>query len=87
VAEAARDIIALNGLADKITVIAKDARKVMLGEDLPRKADLFVAEIVDNALLGEHVLEWMVIAKTRLLKPGAVLVPQAVAAVGALASG
>ena len=35
-AEKARDIVALNGLSDKITVIHKHSRDLVLGEDLPR---------------------------------------------------
>jgi type II protein arginine methyltransferase len=87
VAEAARAIIARNGLADRITVIAKEANQVRLGEDLPRRADLFVAEIVDNALLGEQVLPLTELARAKFLTPDAILLPRAVSAMGALVSG
>ena len=82
VAEAARDIISRNGLSERITVIAKSAEKIRLVEDLPERADLFVAEIVDNSLLGERVLPLTELARARLLKPGAVLLPRAIAAMG-----
>lgn len=87
VAEAARAIIARNGLADRITVIARDANQVRLGEDLPRRADLFVAEIVDNTLLGEQVLPLTELARAKFLTPDAILLPREVSAMGTLVSG
>ncbi|NEX18408.1 MAG: hypothetical protein C1943_17845 [Halochromatium sp.] len=87
VAEAARAIIAHNSLSDRITVIAKDAHDLRLGEDLPQRADLFVAEIVDNSLLGEQVLPLTELARARFLTPDAILLPRTVSAMGALVSG
>lgn len=87
VAEAARAIIERNGFSDRITVIAKDAEDVELGVDLPARADLFVAEIVDNSLLGEMVLPLTELARERFLKPDAILLPRTVSAVGCLVSG
>lgn len=87
VAEAARAIIARNGLADRITVIAKDVNALRLGVDLPRRADLFVAELVDNHLLGENVLAITEMARARFLTPEAVLLPQRIAAMACLVSG
>lgn len=84
VAAAARDIIARNGLSDRITVIAKDAYALQLGVDLPARADLFVAEIVDNTLLGEGVLPLTDLAKDKFLKPDAILLPNQVSAMGYL---
>jgi hypothetical protein len=87
VAEAAREIIARNGLAERITVIAKDAYSVRLGEDMPQRAEVFVAEIVDNTLLGEHVLPLTRLARQEFLKPDAILLPRVVSAMGYLVSG
>lgn len=87
VAAAARAIVARNGMADRITVISRNARDVKLGVDLPERADLFVSEIVDNTLLGEHVLPLTELARERFLKPGAPLLPWHVAAMGCLVSG
>lgn len=84
VAAAAKEIIARNGFADRITVITKDAHAVQLGIDLPERADLFVAEIVDNTLLGEGVLPLTDLAKSKFLKPDAILLPQRVSAMGYL---
>lgn len=87
VAEAARAIIARNGYAERITVISKDAHEVRLGVDMPVRADVFVAEIVDNSLLGEGLLPLTELARTRFLSPDAILLPRAVSAIGCLVSG
>lgn len=87
VAEAARDIIARNGLAERITVIQKNATEIRLGKDLPERADLFVAEIVDNHILAESVLALTEFARAHLLKPGAKLLPHSVSAMGMLVAG
>lgn len=80
VAEAAREIVARNEMADRITVIPREASEV----DLPGRADLFVAELVDSALLGEKVLALTRLARRRFLKDGAVLLPHTIAAWGCL---
>lgn len=87
VAETAREIIARNGMSDRITVIAKDVDNMQLGVDLPQRADLFVAELLDNHLLGENVLPITETARARFLKPDAILLPQHIALMGALVSG
>ncbi len=87
VAQVARAIVARNGLADRVTVIAKDAHDLKLGEDLPARADLFVAEIVDNSLLGEDVLPLTELARARFLKPEALLLPCEIATLGYLTDG
>ncbi len=87
IAEVAREIVARNGMSDRITVIAKEAKDLQLGVDLPGRADLFVAEIVDNGLLGEEVLPLTEFARTRLLKPEAILLPGHISTVGFLVSG
>jgi type II protein arginine methyltransferase len=87
VAAAARDIIEKNGLSDRITVIAKDVLALQIGIDMPHRADLFVAELVDNSLLGENVLSLTALARERFLVPDAILLPRCIAAIGCLVSG
>lgn len=84
VAEAARTVIAQNGMQDRITVISKGAMDVSIGTDIPKRCDLFVAEIVDNSLLGEGVLPLTEYARKNILVPNAILVPRAVSAIGSL---
>lgn len=72
----ARENIRRNGYADRVTVVAKHSRDLIVGVDLPRRADLLVSEIVDNALLGEHVLDTVEHARAQLLAPGATTIPR-----------
>jgi type II protein arginine methyltransferase len=74
VAAAAREVIAANGLSDRIRVIARHS--TALGEaDLGGRADILVSEIVSNDLLSEGVLPAHRDAVARLLKPGAQVIP------------
>jgi len=85
--EVARENIARNGLSDRVTVIPKLSNDVRLGEDLPVRADLFVAEIVDNGLLGEEALAITADVSERLLTPEAILLPDRIELRGTLAGG
>jgi 2-polyprenyl-3-methyl-5-hydroxy-6-metoxy-1,4-benzoquinol methylase len=60
-----------NGLADRITLVPGWSTQV----DLPERADVMVSEIIGNEALGEHVLEVVLDAKKRHLKPDARLIP------------
>ncbi len=60
-----------NGLADRITLVS--GRSTHL--DLPEKADVLVSEIIGNDPLDEGILETTADAVTRLLSPGARLIP------------
>jgi len=87
VAAAARKNILNNGLADRITVIEKSSYDIKLGIDLPRSPDIFVAEIVDNSVLGEHVLPIMEDVWSRLLNEKTLVLPHIVMARGVLVGG
>jgi type II protein arginine methyltransferase len=84
IAEAARDIVALNGFTS-IGVVAKDSTELDPETDMGGQADLIVAEIVSNDLLIEGVLPAMEDAARRLLRPGGTVIPAAGAAMIALA--
>ncbi|HEX8238483.1 MAG TPA: methyltransferase domain-containing protein [Allosphingosinicella sp.] len=75
VAAAATRIAARNGLADRITVIAKSSRDLRIGEDLPGPCDLLMSELFDDTLFGENIVAILEDAR-RLLKPGAPVVPR-----------
>ena len=45
--------------------------------ELPERADLLVAEVIGNEPLEEEILETMLDARHRLLKPGARMIPHA----------
>ncbi|HWK36403.1 methyltransferase domain-containing protein [Sphingomonas sp.] len=77
VAEAARAIVAANGLADRVTVIAKKSTDLDLAVDLGgAPVDVLVSEIISNDLLAEAALPVMNDAVRRLLKPGGRMVPE-----------
>jgi type III protein arginine methyltransferase len=73
--EVAREIVAHNGLADKITLINKDCRALRVPDDLPETADLLVFELFDCSLIGEGVLHFLAHAREHLLKATARFIP------------
>ena len=76
IAEAARQVIARNGLADRITVISKWSHEIVIGSDMPEPADVVISEIVDTVLLGEGALATLTHAMGALAKPGARAIPE-----------
>jgi type II protein arginine methyltransferase len=87
VADTAAEIIAANGFADAIRVIAKSSLALDPATDLERKPDVLVTEIFSCDLLAEQVLPAMRHARAVLLAPGATIVPAAASAVGRLTGG
>jgi len=75
-AEAAREIVALNGLAGRITVIHARSTDLALGADMAARAELLIGEIVDAGLLAERILESFADARARLLAPDAAVIPR-----------
>jgi tetratricopeptide (TPR) repeat protein len=76
-ADAARDTVAQNGYADKITVITKKSTQLEVGQDLPEKADVFVSELVNIGMLAPNMLQILAHARRNLVKPGAAIIPAA----------
>ncbi len=87
IARKAMKIVAANGYADRIEVLARKSTDLRVGHDLPRPANLLISEILSEDLLGEGVLLSIAHAKRHLLEPGAPMIPQAASIVGALAGG
>jgi type II protein arginine methyltransferase len=75
IAAAAREIVARNGLADRVRIVAKHSSELDLQQDLGGPADVLVSEIVSNNLLGEAVLPTLEDVVPRLLRPGAAVIP------------
>jgi protein arginine N-methyltransferase 7 len=75
VAERTAAIVAHNGFADRIKVIAKNSNALEIGVDIDEPVDILVSEIIADNLLGEYVLPTMERAVPRLLKPGATIIP------------
>jgi len=83
-AEIARQIVAENGLSDVINVVQKQSLDLVVGVDLPRRADLIVSVIVDCGLVGEGVLSTVAHAREHLLAPSGKLLPESARVSGAL---
>lgn len=77
IADAAATIVARNGFAERITVIARRSTELDPEKDLPRRADLLVSEILDAGLIGEGMLPTSRDALRRLVRPGAQVIPAA----------
>lgn len=75
VAAVAEQVVADNGMSDRITVVNARSTDLRVGVDLPARADVLVTEIFDCGLLGEHVLPVLEHARAELLRPDARLVP------------
>lgn len=75
IAERARAIIAANGYADRVQVVAKHSSELRLGLDLSGPADIFVSEIISGSLLNEAVLPVVQDVVPRLVKPDGIVIP------------
>lgn len=84
IAEMARAIIADNGYSDSVTVHTAPSTELAVGAHLDEKADILVSEILSSDLLTERVIDTFEDAHARLLKPGAMIIPRAAAAIGCL---
>jgi tetratricopeptide (TPR) repeat protein len=75
IAEAAVDIVRLNGYNEVIEVVDRHSGQLKVGVDLPRKVDVIVAEILDAGLTGEGCVPSLRNALRTLAKPNARVVP------------
>jgi len=76
IAEVATEIIERNGYKEKISVLNKKSTDLIIGEDLPQKADLIVSEVLSSEFVGEGVRTTVLDANRRLLKKGGRMIPQ-----------
>ena len=89
VADHAQQIVARNGLADKVKVLGKSSHMLEVGpdKDLAARADVIVTETFSSGLMGEGVLPTMEHAVAELLAPGGTVIPRAATARGYLIGG
>jgi len=85
-ADLAVEIIRRNGLAERISVIAKASTDLVVGVDIPAPASLLVTETFDSLLIGEGALATIADARARLLTPDAKVIPAAGRIMGQLVS-
>lgn len=75
--DVARETVELNGYSDKVTVIGKKSTDLVVGQDMPEKADVFVSELINVGMLAPDMLTILQHARQNLLKPGAKIIPAA----------
>ncbi len=64
-----------NGVGDRVTVVEGMSNEVVLDE----KFDVVVSETIGHMIFDEDVVEIMIDARERFLKPGGVMIPERVA--------
>ncbi|KAF2365363.1 S-adenosyl-L-methionine-dependent methyltransferase [Trinorchestia longiramus] len=74
-ASCAEKILARNGFSSKVRVVHKRSTELVVGEDLPERANLLVAELFDTELIGEGAIGTYDHARRHLLTEDALLVP------------
>ena len=77
IADVATEIVALNGYADRVSIVSRKSTELDADADLGGRVNLIVSEIVSNNLLAEEVLPTMADAVARLLAPGGRMIPEA----------
>ncbi|MEO1044524.1 MAG: 50S ribosomal protein L11 methyltransferase [Pseudomonadota bacterium] len=82
VAEAAREIVARNGYADRITVIGKDIRDVRLGEDISERCNLVVQDIIWPEPLSKDIHHLLDYCRDTLLTDNALFLPESLTMCG-----
>jgi len=76
IAQAAKEIIDINGYSGKISVLNKKSTDLVVGVDLPQRADLIISEVLSSEFVGEGVRTTILDANKRLLKKGGRMIPQ-----------
>ncbi|XP_052815525.1 protein arginine N-methyltransferase 7-like isoform X2 [Mya arenaria] len=74
-ADCAKKIIAENGFAAQIKVIPKRSTDLVIGEDLPERANILVTEVFDTELIGEGAIGTYTHALRELLVKDCIVVP------------
>ena len=80
IAVLAQDLVAANGVAEIVHVIHGDVVDI----DLPERVDVVVSEWLGGFGIDEGMLEPVITARDRWLKPGGVMIPHSVTAWAAL---
>jgi type II protein arginine methyltransferase len=75
VAEIAEQVVRRNGYGDRISVVGKWSTDLVVGVDLPARADVLVTEVIDCGLVGEAIVPTIRHAREHLLVEGAAIVP------------
>ena len=76
ISEIAKKIIHKNGYSKTINVIKKKSTDLIIGKDLPRKADVVISEILSAEFVGEGVCSSILDANNRLLAENGRMIPE-----------
>ena len=76
IASAASKIIQKNGFSEKIKVIGKKSTDLIVGTDIPKKADVVLSEILSAEFVGEGVRHTITDANRRLIHENGRMIPE-----------
>ncbi|XP_054733207.1 protein arginine N-methyltransferase 7 [Anastrepha obliqua] len=74
-ANCAQRIFAANGFSDKVRLVKKRSTEMRIGKDMPQRANLLVAELLDTELIGEGAIGIYNHAHDELLTDDVVCIP------------
>ena len=74
--EVAEKIIYKNGYSGTVNVVNKNSTDLIVGKDLPRKADVVISEILSAEFVGEGVRSTIFDANNRLLDENGRMIPE-----------
>ncbi|XP_011181598.2 protein arginine N-methyltransferase 7 [Zeugodacus cucurbitae] len=74
-ANCAERIFAANGFGDKVRLVKKRSTEMRIGEDMPQRANLLVAELLDTELIGEGAISIYNHAHNELLTDDVICIP------------
>jgi predicted nicotinamide N-methyase len=77
VAEAARAVVAANGLQDRVRIVQKASKDLEVGVDMDGPADVLIWDNLANDMIGAGALPVLEDASRRLMKAGAAVIPAA----------
>jgi predicted RNA methylase len=76
ISQVAKKIISENNYDDVIEVINKKSTELIVGKDLPRKADVIISEVLSAEFVGEGVQTTILDANKRLLRKNGKMLPE-----------
>ena len=76
IAQATKAIIENNGYEKAISVVNKHSTDLIVGKDLPQRADVIISETLSSEFVGEGVRTTILDANKRLLKKGGTMISQ-----------
>ena len=76
IAQVAEKVIFENGFSDDIKVVNKKSTELVIGKDMPTKADLVLSEILSSEFVGEGIIPTITDANTRLIRKNGKMIPE-----------